>query len=104
MSEWDFGFTFETVDDIPKEAEEKPKLQEILTKLESVSDLVESNRKLVIAEAHSKLQEVEALILPLLYNLRKNPEKEYIHWPNRMSVIDAQIEKILNVTRHYGER
>ena len=104
MSEWDFGFTFGTADDVSKESEEQPKLQEILTKLETVSDLVESNRQLVIAEAHSKLQEVEALILPLLYNLRKNPEKEYIHWPNRVPVIDAQIEKILNVTRHYGER
>jgi hypothetical protein len=45
------------------------------------------------------LKEVEGLILPLLYNLKKNPDKEYIHWANRVPVIDKQIEKILAVTR-----
>lgn len=46
-----------------------------------------------------KLQTVEKLILPLLVNLMKNPEKEYIHWPNRVSMIEKQIEKILAITR-----
>ena len=32
-------------------------------------------------------------------NLKKNPEKAYIHWPNRTPVIDKQIEKITKVTR-----
>ena len=46
-----------------------------------------------------KLQTLEKLILPLLVNLMKNPEKEYIHWPNRVSMIEKQIEKILSITR-----
>jgi hypothetical protein len=46
-----------------------------------------------------KLAQLEKLILPLLENLKKNPEKEYIHWPNRTSVIDRQIEKIKSITR-----
>jgi hypothetical protein len=29
----------------------------------------------------------------------KNPEKEYIKWPNRVEKIQAQIQKILEVTR-----
>lgn len=49
--------------------------------------------------AQSKLEQVEALILPLLKNLMKNPEKEYIHWPNRQQVIQKHMEKILAVTR-----
>lgn len=47
----------------------------------------------------SKLKELEKLILPLLNNLKKNPEKPYIKWENRVPVIDAQIEKILSITR-----
>jgi len=46
-----------------------------------------------------KLQTLEKLVLPLLVNLMKNPEKEYIHWPNRVSLIEKQIEKILAITR-----
>ena len=41
------------------------------------------------------------LLNTTLYNLQKNPEKEYIHWPNRTAIIDKQIEKIKAVTRYY---
>jgi len=47
----------------------------------------------------SKLLQVEALILPLLNNLKKNPDKAYIHWPNRTSIIDQQIARITAITR-----
>ena len=33
-------------------------------------------------------------ILPLLHNLKKNPEKDYIFWPNRTAKIDAFEDKI----------
>ena len=49
--------------------------------------------------SQQKLQAVEKLILPLLVNLMKNPEKEYIHWPNRVPLIEKQVEKILAITR-----
>ena len=42
---------------------------------------------------------VEELILPILYNLMKNPEKDYIYWPKRESIIMKQIEKIKDVTQ-----
>jgi Leucine-rich repeat (LRR) protein len=101
---WDFGFTFEDPEKALETNEEPQLRQEILTKLDAVSELVEANKQFVIAEARNKLKEAENLILPLLYNLRKNPEKEYIHWPNREAVIDAQIEKILTVTRYYEKQ
>lgn len=50
-------------------------------------------------ELKQKLQTVEKLILPLLVNLMKNPEKEYIHWPNRVPLIEKQMERILSITR-----
>lgn len=46
-----------------------------------------------------KLLKVENLIIPLLNNLMKNPEKEFIKWPNRVEKIQAQIQKILEITR-----
>ena len=56
----------------------------------------------VIAEktiSKEKLLKVENLIIPLLNNLMKNPEKEYIKWPNRVEKIQAQIQKIIEITR-----
>lgn len=50
-------------------------------------------------ETNDKLKELEDLILPLLYNLMKNPDKPTIHWPNRKAIIEAQIDKILAITR-----
>ena len=42
---------------------------------------------------------IEQLILPVLYNLMKNPEKDYIYWPNREEIITKQINKIKDVTQ-----
>ncbi len=50
-------------------------------------------------DVKNKLLEVEALILPLLKNLQKNPDKPTIHWPNRYDVIQRQIDKITAITR-----
>jgi hypothetical protein len=52
-----------------------------------------------VDDVKNKLLEVEALILPLLKNLQKNPDKPTIHWPNRHDVIQRQIDKILAITR-----
>lgn len=115
---FDFGFT--AVDDIPT-SETQPQqpvvaqvddaqLEIILDKiarLESLilqsdsSGMINEHRELVQQDVTAKLKQVEDLILPLLYNLQKNPEKDYIHWPNRTAIIDKQIEKIKAVTRYY---
>jgi hypothetical protein len=36
-----------------------------------------------------KAQGIYNMILPLLNNLMTNPEKEYIHWPDRVKKIEA---------------
>ena len=46
-----------------------------------------------------KMKEVEKLIIPFLSQMLKTADKEYIYWPNRKPVIEAQIEKILKITR-----
>ena len=45
-----------------------------------------------------KFAQLEKLIIPLLIKLAKSPEA-YIHWPNRAQVIEAQVKKIIAITR-----
>lgn len=65
----DFGFTF--VD------------EEQFTKVEKVED-------------KAKLMKLRAMILPLLFNLKKNPDKDIIQWPGkeRVKSVDAFIKKM----------
>ena len=112
-NEFDFGFT--AVDEVPSEAPQQTVAptqnnDEIMDKLAQLeakilnadnSGMINEHRALVESDVANKLRDVEDLVLPLLYNLQKNPEKEYIHWPNRTAVIDKQIEKIKAVTRYY---
>jgi|TARA_Y100000996_G_scaffold135464_1_gene102926 hypothetical protein len=112
--EFDFGFT--AVDEVPSEStpqqpaapsidsdEIMDKLQQLEAKILSAdnSGMINEHRALIESDVATKLRDVEDLVLPLLFNLQKNPEKEYIHWPNRTAIIDKQIEKIKAVTRYY---
>jgi hypothetical protein len=60
---------------------------------------LDAERQNMIAEVKTNLKELEQLIMPLLVNLMKNPEKEYIYWPNRTAKIQEQIDKVLSLTR-----
>jgi hypothetical protein len=123
-NDFDFGFTFtddefstgQTSSTAQQQAIVNPefkdelflKIQKLEHQIEALtegdtSELIEQHKMLLTKEVRGKLQEVEQLILPLLYNLQKNPDKEYIHWPNRKEIIQKQIERILQVTQHYGQ-
>jgi hypothetical protein len=123
-NDFDFGFTFtddefstgQTSSTAQQQAIVNPefkdelflKIQKLEHQIEALtegdtSELIEQHKVLLTKEVRGKLQEVEQLILPLLYNLQKNPDKEYIHWPNRKEIIQKQIERILQVTQHYGQ-
>jgi hypothetical protein len=119
INDFDFGFSFAD-DDLPKSSQIQPPIideefkDELLGKISALEDklellttgdtseLIQQHKELLTSEIRSKLNQVENLILPLLYNLQKNPDKEYIHWPNRKDIIQKQIDKILEVTRYYG--
>lgn len=47
--------------------------------------------------AEEKLQKLYSTILPLLDNLKKNPEKDYIFWPNRVEKVEEFEELIRNI-------
>ena len=116
----DFDFGFTAVDDIPTSTTTTSEpvqatlpegsLDAVMDKLEQLESrilsadntgMINEHRALLEADVTGKLKDVELLILPLLQNLKKNPEKDYIHWPNRTAIIDKQIEKILAVTRYF---
>ena len=46
-----------------------------------------------------RLEQVEKLVLPFFTKLLKTSDKEYIYWPNRKALVEAQIQKILALTR-----
>lgn len=104
--EYDFGFSFADGEDTlsTPPAANNEELKALQDKVDSMLDaqtklLEDKYTQLLEDKYKAKLKEVEGLILPLLYNLKKNPDKEYIHWANRVPVIDKQIEKITAITR-----
>lgn len=44
-----------------------------------------------------KLDRLYNAIQPLLNNLKKNPEKEYILWPNRIEKVDQFADKLYKI-------
>ena len=81
-------------------------LQRVEDKLDQMLELyndgklgLEADRATMEAEVKVNLKTLEQLIMPLLVNLMKNPEKEYIYWPNRTAKIQEQIDKVLSLTR-----
>jgi len=52
-----------------------------------------------VEEYKERLQQVEKIILPFLTKLLQTAEQPIIKWPNRKPILEAQIQKILNLTR-----
>ena len=50
------------------------------------------------------LQSMQSLILPLLLNLKKNPSKDIIKWPDRGPIIQKQIDKLEKIVNDYQDR
>ena len=71
---FDFGFT--AVDENELEA-----VQTATKKAETVTTTATA--------AKTKLDKLYNAIIPLLNNLKKNPEKDYILWPDRLSKVEA---------------
>jgi len=84
MSEEIFDFGFTLVDE-----DELDTVQEIEQKVSESSTTAE--------QTQVKLDKLFSAIQPLLNNLKANPEKELIKWPNRLEKIEAfedHIQKI----------
>ena len=79
---FDFGFTI--VDE-----QELEVVQQATQQVESVSTTVQSTQE--------RLDKLFNAIQPLLNNLKQNPEKEYILWPNRLEKIEQFETHIQNI-------
>lgn len=76
FTDFDFGFSFQ--DDLEQN-------------LNEVSEKA--------ASAENKAQLMYNMIIPLLNNLKKFPEKPNIYWPDRVKKIDSFIEKLDTVLK-----
>jgi len=81
---FDFGFT--AVDESELKA-----VQEANKAAESVQSTA--------TVTQDKLDRLYNAIVPLLNNLKKNPEKEYILWPNRIEKVEQFETHLLNIYR-----
>ena len=71
-----------------------------LRKDDSSYQVLFEKRKAELEDVYKEqMKKVEKLILPLLHNLMKNPENEYIKWPGRTTIVQKQINKIVAITR-----
>lgn len=81
---FDFGFT--AVDENELKA-----VQDAARQAESIATTANVTQ--------DKLDRLYNAITPLLNNLKKNPEKEYILWPNRIDKVEQFEEHLLKIYR-----
>jgi type VI protein secretion system component VasF len=83
----DFGFTAVTADELDMYQEKK-------------EELSSSNQQLDLTE--QKLADLYNAIQPLLNNLKRDPSKDYLLWPNRVEKIE-QFQQHLQSIKERGE-
>ena len=75
-------------------------LQQSTSDMTAVVREIEERKKDLNKTYKARMLAVEKLIIPLIENLQKDGNtKEYIRWPNRIPILEAQKEKIIQVTR-----
>ncbi len=77
--DFDFGFTAVTEDELDV-------VKDVTKKAESLGANASNTQ--------DRLDKLYNAITPLLNNLKKNPEKEYILWPNRLEKVE-QFEDLI---------
>jgi len=91
LNDDDFGFSFVS------EQELKAHEEMLKKKVEEQSKVVQQTAKKMeetAAQAQDKLHGLRNMIMPLLNNLMKSPEKDTIVWPNRDKTIKQFIKKM----------
>ncbi len=84
MSEDFFDFGFTAVDETELEA-----VQKATAEVSQVASTATTTQ--------DKLDRLYNAVIPLLTNLKKNPEKEYILWPDRLSKVEAFEDKLTEI-------
>lgn len=110
--EFDFGFTAADEDELnalvelddpttPDEIKEMQDKLDMILQMNSTCDGANQVKDQYDELLRAKMEEVEKATLPLLINLKKNKQKDYLYWPGaqRETQCELQIQKLLNVTR-----
>ena len=79
IRDFDFGFTAVNADELEV-------VQQAKEAVTTTAASAESNA--------AKAQLIYDAVVPLLNNLKANPEKDYIYWPNRYEKLDAFADKL----------
>jgi len=77
---FDFGFTAVDENELEAVQKEQQKAATIGTEAARAAESARTNQK--------QLDDLYNAIVPLLNNLKKNPQKEYILWPNRLKKVE----------------
>ena len=84
MTEEIFDFGFSAVDESELESFQK-----------ATAEAEEASATALTYE--EKLNKLYNAIIPLLTNLKKNPEKDYIYWPNRLERVEKFEDHISSI-------
>ena len=52
-----------------------------------------------VKQLNDKLNALYGAVIPLLDNLKKNPDKDYILWPDRVAKVEAFEKKLKDILR-----
>ena len=110
--DFDFGFTAADEDELnalvqlddqttPDEIKEMQEKLDLILQMNSTCEGTNAVKIQYDELLAAKMNEIEKSTLPLLLNLRKNKQKDYLYWPGgeREAKCDLQVQKILNITR-----
>ena len=110
--DYDFGFTAADEDELnalvqlddqttPDEIKEMQEKLDMILQMNSTCEGSYAVKEQYDELLKVKMEEIERVTLPLLLNLKKNNQKDYIHWPGgeREAKCELQIQKVLNITR-----
>lgn len=105
----DFGFSAVNQEELNglMTPQANPEIDAIKTKLDQILELNSTCEGALAVKTQydellqARMQEIEKNIIPLLLNLKKNGDKDYIFWPGkqRQAQCDLQVQKLLNLTR-----
>ena len=110
--EFDFGFTAADEDELnslvqlddattPDEIKEMQDKLDLILQMNSTCEGTTAVKEQYDQLLQVKMEEIEKVTLPLLLNLKKNKQKDYLYWPGaqRDTQCDLQMQKLLNITR-----
>ena len=107
--DFDFGFTAVNQDELSSitTPKDNPEINSIKEKLDLILEMNSTCEGAIAVKAQydqlvkARMEEIEKNIIPLLLNLKKNKERDYIHWPGqqRQAQCGLQLQKIVSITR-----